>query len=54
MLWGLLLDLPQSHFLGIRGSCWYIVMQIELSNRTLKKLYIKKKSHSLEFEFCTK
>lgn len=55
MLWGLILDLPQSHFLAIRCSCWYIVMQIgELSNGTLKKLYIKKKSHSLEFEYSTK
>lgn len=45
MLLGLILDLPQSHFLAIRCSDWYIVMQIgELSDRTLKKLYIKKKN----------
>lgn len=28
MLQGLILDLPQSHFLALRCSCWYIVMQI--------------------------
>lgn len=48
MLLGLILDLPQSHFLAIRCSCWYIVMQIGgLSNRTLKKLYIKKKKNPI-------
>lgn len=38
VLWGFILDLPRSHLLAIRCSCWRIVMQIwKISNKNLKK-----------------